>query len=122
MGTWRSWIWERNEVYRDVAYHSLLVEYVTYAFAYGHHVHVGQRLLWEEAPCVDVSPGSEAIHRANYLYLTVWLDQEGDTGTSHLVTHACWSSLYDSTYSAERGHVLCPALEKQWHCNDCFLR
>jgi len=122
MSAWRSWIWERNEVYRDVTNHSLLVKYVTYAFAYGHHVHVGQRLLRKEAPGIDVSSGSETIHRTDYLDLTIWLNQEGDAGTGHLMAHACWSSFNDSTHSAERGHVLCPALEEQWHRNDRFLR
>ena len=121
MRAWRSWIRERNEVYRDVAYHTLLVEYVTYAFANSHHIHVGQRLLGEEAASVDVSSGSETIHGTDNLDLTVWLNQEADARTSHLMAHARWSSFNDTTNSAERRHVLCPALEEQWHGNNCFL-
>lgn len=121
MGAWRRRVWEGDEIDRDVPNHPLLVKNVAYAFAYGHHVHVGQRLLWEEAASIDVSSGCEAVHRTDNLHLTVRLDQEGDTGTSHLMTHACWSSFDDATDSAEGAHILCPALEEQRHRNNGLL-
>ena len=76
MGAWRSWVRERDKIYRYVADDSLLVKDVSYAFAYGHHVHVGQRLLREEAACVDISSGSESVHRTDDLYLTIRLNQK----------------------------------------------
>ena len=100
---------------------AFLIEDVADRLADRHHVHVWQRLLREEAPCVDVSPSCEAVHRAHNFNLAIRLDQESDAGTGHLVAHAGRSSLNDASYSTKRGHVLGPALEQRWHRHNCFL-
>jgi hypothetical protein len=45
-----------------MANHTFFIKYVTNRLTNGHHIHIWQRLLWEETTCIDVSTRSESVH------------------------------------------------------------
>lgn len=62
MGIRRSGVWKGNKIHCYVAYNSFFIKDVAYRFTDGHHVHVWQRLLREEAAGIDVASCCETVH------------------------------------------------------------
>lgn len=53
----RGWVWEADKVNCDVTHNPFGVQYLPNRRANSLHVHVRQRLLREEATCIDVLLG-----------------------------------------------------------------